>query len=62
MIPKIEIIKDGLANVRGGFFSFAFAAEAAKEDCIKDCLSVNNDVVGSIKGRVTSEETLQQHP
>lgn len=62
MIPKIEIIKDGLTNVRGGFFNFSVAVEAPQEDCLKDCLSVNDDVVGTIKGRVKSQEdTLQRH-
>lgn len=55
MIPKIEIIKDGLTNVRGGFFNFSVAVEAPQEDCLKDCLSVNDDVVGTIKGRVKSQ-------
>lgn len=51
MIPKIDIIKEGLENVRGGIFNFTVAIEDKKEDCIKDCLEVNRDIIGSIKGR-----------
>ncbi len=53
MIPKIDIIKEGLENVRGGIFNFTVAIEDKKEDCIKDCLMVNKDIIGSIKGRAT---------
>lgn len=62
MIPKIEIIKEGLTNVRGGAFSFNAPVVVPKEDCLKDCLIVNEDVVGSIKGRVQSQEPVQPHP
>lgn len=60
MIPKIEIIKEGLTNVRGGSFSFAIAASPTDVDCIKDCIIVNNDVIGSIKGRVTSKDSARK--
>lgn len=59
MIPKIEIIKEGLSNVRGGAFSFATAVESQSEDCLKDCLVVNDDTVGTLKGRVKNDDTLQ---
>lgn len=59
MIPKIEIISEGLSNVRGGAFNFATAVESPVKDCLLDCLVVNDDTVGTLKGRVKQEETLQ---
>ena len=62
MIPKIELIKKGLSNVRGGCFNFTVAVESPKEDCVKDCLCLDDQVVGSVKGRVTHEQELETQP
>lgn len=57
MTPKIEIIKEGLANVRGGLFNIdPDPPVLQQQDCIMDCLKVNSDIIGSIKGKVTTEE------